>query len=89
MAVWGISPIEIVETWTDELLALMLRKLVERKEAERRAIDEARESAGDYGRGGRSGRDGRSRESVRGRMRLDQLMHLMGRSPRKVVRQHD
>ncbi|MDV2988575.1 MAG: hypothetical protein P3T54_00215 [Dehalogenimonas sp.] len=34
MAEWHITPDYIVRNWTDELLDLMVRKLVERKERE-------------------------------------------------------
>jgi len=38
MAEWHLSPDYIVNNWTDELLDLMVEKLVERKQREAQAI---------------------------------------------------
>lgn len=38
LAEWGKDPPTIMETWTEELLYLMVRKLKERKEREAAAI---------------------------------------------------
>ncbi|MCG3197084.1 MAG: hypothetical protein GHCLOJNM_01568 [bacterium] len=37
---WGVDPVVIAETWTDELLCLMVAKLAERKRAERGVRDD-------------------------------------------------
>jgi hypothetical protein len=44
MAEWHITPDYIIENWTDELLALMVDKLSERKEREVDAIKGRRTS---------------------------------------------
>jgi len=39
MSEWHITPDYIVDNWTDELLNLMVGKLSERKEREKKAIE--------------------------------------------------
>ncbi len=39
MSEWHITPDYIVNNWTDELLNLMVEKLSERKEREKKAIE--------------------------------------------------
>lgn len=39
MSEWHITPDYIVNNWTDELLDLMMAKLIERKRRERKAIE--------------------------------------------------
>lgn len=34
---WGMNPVEIIDTWTDEMMNLMLDKLIERKNREAKA----------------------------------------------------
>lgn len=46
LAEWHIDPIVISDTWTDEMLQLMLEKLVDRKERLNRTLSEG-DSAGD------------------------------------------
>ena len=43
MAEWHIDPVRISETWTDEMLTLMLDKLIERK----KRINEAMKGGGE------------------------------------------
>jgi len=38
MSVWGVTPDEILDHWTEELFALMFEKRAERIEAERLAL---------------------------------------------------
>jgi hypothetical protein len=38
MSQWGASPVEIVSTWSDELLYLMADKLFERLKRENEAV---------------------------------------------------
>ncbi len=41
MSVWHVTPDYIVNNWTDELLDLMVEKLVERKQRESGTIQES------------------------------------------------
>ena len=42
MAEWHVTPDYVVANWTDELLQLMLEKLIERKDKQAKAIEEVR-----------------------------------------------
>lgn len=37
MMEWGLDPLSVIDRWTDELLELMLDKLIERKRREAKA----------------------------------------------------
>ena len=39
MAEWHVPPDHIAENWSDELFSLMVKKLTERRERERKAIE--------------------------------------------------
>lgn len=41
MVEWGLDPIAIVDRWTDEMMDLMLDKLIDRKKQESEAIESA------------------------------------------------
>lgn len=45
LAEWGLDPVYISEHWTDELLELMRRKLIERKREMKRRAYAAMEQA--------------------------------------------
>jgi len=46
LAEWGVSPVELAEQWTDEMLFCLLEALVERKEREAKAWGRAGGSGG-------------------------------------------
>lgn len=41
MVEWGLDPITIIDRWTDEMMDLMLDKLIDRKKREASAIESA------------------------------------------------
>lgn len=45
MVEWGISPIDIVDTWTEEMMDLMIDKMIERKRRESKAWESTSSSA--------------------------------------------